>query len=116
MLRKLFHGNPTLREMTTALVAESRHASDNLQIVDVREPDEWLEGHIAGAIHIPLGQLSARRAELESRRPIVMVCHSGARSAQATRALTSAGFPDVANLTGGMLAWTRAGLPVTRRS
>src|SRR5438477_12157164 len=78
-----------------------------LQILDVREPAEFNGplGHIPGAKLIPLGQLSGRLAELSRDQPIVAVCRSGARSAQATEILCSAGFIQVANLPGGMLRW-----------
>ena len=78
-----------------------------VEIVDVREPDEYVGplGHIRGAKLIPLGQLAARVGELPRDRPLVMVCRSGARSGQATLFLQRAGFPRVANLSGGMLRW-----------
>jgi|SRR3954454_5789808 sulfur dioxygenase len=82
-----------------------------LQILDVREPAEFNGplGHIPGAKLIPLGQLSGRLAELSRDQPIVAVCRSGARSAQATEILCSAGFIQVANLPGGMLRWRQEG-------
>jgi sulfur dioxygenase len=78
-----------------------------VQIVDVREQDEFTGslGHIAGARLVPLGSLAARASELSKERPIVAVCRSGARSAQATVLLRKAGFEKVANLAGGMLRW-----------
>ena len=81
--------------------------SCNPQIVDVREPDEFEGplGRIPGAISIPLGQLNARAGELAKDRPVVTVCRSGARSAQASVMLQKLGFSDVANLAGGMLRW-----------
>jgi len=82
-----------------------------VEIVDVREPDEYVGplGHIRGAKLIPLGQLTQRVGELSRDRPLVMVCRSGARSAQATVLLQRAGFPRVANLNGGMLRWRADG-------
>lgn len=79
----------------------------NPQIVDVREPDEFEGplGRIPGAISIPLGQLNARAGELAKDRPVVTVCRSGARSAQASVMLQKLGFRDIANLAGGMLRW-----------
>jgi sulfur dioxygenase len=76
-------------------------------VVDVREPDEFTGplGHIQGAILIPLGQLAARTAEVPKDKPVVTVCRSGGRSAQATNILAKAGFDKVANLAGGMLRW-----------
>jgi glyoxylase-like metal-dependent hydrolase (beta-lactamase superfamily II)/rhodanese-related sulfurtransferase len=83
-------------------------------ILDVREADEFIGplGHIGGAKLIPLGELSARVGELEKDYPIVAVCRSGARSAQATIILQQAGFTKVANLAGGMLRWRSEGFPV----
>ena len=85
-----------------------------VQIIDVREHAEYDGplGHIPGAKLIPLGNLSARVGELDAGRPIVAVCRSGARSAQATVILQQAGYKDVANLAGGMLRWRADGRPV----
>jgi rhodanese-related sulfurtransferase len=86
----------------------------HVQVLDVREPDEvdGPLGRIAGSLSIPLGQLGARSAELARDRPIVAVCRSGARSAQAVVLLGKAGFVQVANLAGGMLRWRADGHPV----
>ena len=83
------------------------------QVVDVREPDEFTGalGHIAGAKLIPLGSLNQRYAEIEKDRPVVLVCRSGARSAQATVMLRGAGYAKAANLAGGMLRWRAQRLP-----
>jgi rhodanese-related sulfurtransferase len=80
-------------------------------ILDVRQPEEFREGHIAGAKLIPLGELRARMQELPKDREIVCVCASGSRSSSATRQLASAGF-NVINMKGGMFVWQRAALPV----
>jgi sulfur dioxygenase len=86
----------------------------NVQIVDVREPNEFNGslGHVTGAILMPLGTLTERAGELSKERPIVTVCRSGARSAQATVLLGKAGFTQVANLSGGMLRWRAQRFPV----
>ncbi|MCW5773421.1 MAG: MBL fold metallo-hydrolase [Rhodospirillaceae bacterium] len=78
-----------------------------VQILDVREAEEFEGplGHIAGAKLIPLGTLAQRAAELAPDAPVVAVCRSGGRSAQATVILKKAGFERVANLSGGMLRW-----------
>ena len=85
-----------------------------VQILDVREPEEFSGplGHIRGAIPIPLGDLAERTGELAKDRPVVAVCRSGSRSAQATVILREAGFADTANLAGGMLRWRAEGHPV----
>ena len=83
-----------------------------VQIVDVREPQEFSAelGHIAGARLIPMGQLRERcTAELDPARPVVLVCRSGTRSAQATVLLSRSGFSQPANLSGGMLRWRSEG-------
>ena len=83
----------------------------SVQVVDVRERDEFYGplGRIAAAKWIPLGELSRRAGELSRERPVVAVCRSGARSAQASVLLQNAGFRDVANLAGGMLRWRAEG-------
>ena len=89
-----------------------------LQIVDVREAPEFIDrlGHLPGAMLVPLSQLTTRLGELDPERPVVAVCRSGVRSAQASVLLTKAGFGKVANLAGGMLRWKTEGLPVAQDS
>ena len=86
----------------------------DVQIVDVREPDEFSGplGHVPDARLIPLGTLTKSVGELSKDKPIVVVCRSGARSAQATVLLGKAGFDRVANLSGGMLRWRAQRFPV----
>ena len=88
--------------------------SAKVQIVDVREATEFSGplGHIQGAVIIPLGELATRAGDLVRERPIVAVCRSGARSAQACVILQRLGFSDVANLAGGMLRWRAEGFAV----
>jgi glyoxylase-like metal-dependent hydrolase (beta-lactamase superfamily II)/rhodanese-related sulfurtransferase len=85
-----------------------------VQIVDVREREEFNGplGHVPGARLIPLGNLNGKLKELKNETPIVVVCRSGARSAQATVMLGKAGFARVANLSGGMLRWRSQRFPV----
>jgi glyoxylase-like metal-dependent hydrolase (beta-lactamase superfamily II)/rhodanese-related sulfurtransferase len=86
----------------------------SVQILDVREPSEFDGplGHIRDAKLIPLGGLSKGAGELDRNHPIVAVCRSGGRSAQAVTILQKAGFSQVANLAGGMLRWRADGHPV----
>jgi rhodanese-related sulfurtransferase len=93
--------------------AAERLAAGELVLVDVREPAEVREAHVEGATNIPLGELRHRVAELE-RRPVAFLCRSGARSSMATGAALKAGH-DAVNVKGGMIAWSRAGLPLTRK-
>jgi rhodanese-related sulfurtransferase len=79
-------------------------------LLDVREPEEWDEGHAVDAIHQPLGSLDASTLPFEGS--VYVICRSGNRSATAARQLRAAGI-DAHNVVGGMLAWTAAGLPAT---
>lgn len=74
------------------------------QLIDVREPAEVATGTLPGAVNIPLGELSERIGELDPNKRAVMLCRSGARSASAAEFLVSAGFVDVINLDGGIIA------------
>lgn len=86
---------------------------ERVTVIDVREPDEYSGafGHILGSKLIPLGSLVARLEELPKDKPLVMVCRSGARSAQATVLLKNKGIAKVANLAGGMLRWRAQRFP-----
>ena len=98
-------------EISPDALSECRAA---VQLVDVREASEYDDalGHIAGALLMPLGELPDRCHELDAGAPVVAVCRSGTRSAQACVLLGRAGFKQVANLAGGMLRWRDQGLPV----
>ena len=98
-----------VNEIDPVWVSEHRAA---VTILDVREPVELGGdlGRVEGSIHIPLGELRARVAEVPRDKPIVCVCRSGRRSAQACAILEKAGVQDVANSAGGMLRWRALGL------
>lgn len=83
-------------------------------LLDVREPNEFQDVRAPGAALVPTSQFMARMAELPTDRPILVICHSGGRSAAVTGYLARTGRTDVANVAGGMLAWERAGLPILR--
>jgi rhodanese-related sulfurtransferase len=83
---------------------------DGLHVLDVREDVEWVQGHIDGAVHIPLRDLPGRLAEVP-RGEVLVVCRVGGRSAHAAGYLQQRGH-DVVNLHGGMLEWEAAGRPM----
>ena len=78
-------------------------------VLDVRSSSEWNEGHIPGAVNVPLAELTSRLSELRGRQPIVTYCQSGARSTVAASVLRAAGIVDVSNAEGGFDEWTRIG-------
>jgi hydroxyacylglutathione hydrolase len=80
-------------------------------LVDVRNETEWVSGHIDGARHIPLGYLTDTLDTLPRTRPIVVQCAAGTRSAIGASLLRARGVDRVANLSGGIAEWRRAGLP-----
>lgn len=82
-------------------------------VVDVRQPEEFRQFHIAGAKLIPLGELHKRMKDLPQGREIVCVCATGSRSSSAAKTLAKEGYT-VFDMQGGMLAWRRAKLPVQK--
>ena len=88
----------------------------NALVLDVREEKEYKAGHVLNAKLIPLGKLGERKGELERNReqPIVVMCASGQRSAAACVLLGKEGFAQAYNLTGGINAWKKAGLPLEK--
>jgi hydroxyacylglutathione hydrolase len=86
----------------------------DLQIADVRRPAEWEDGHIEGALLLPLNRIAAEIRQLDPARPIAVHCKGGYRSAIAASLLLRAGFHHVVNVTGGFDAWKAADLPVAQ--
>lgn len=87
-----------------------RLLEDGAVLVDVREPQEYAEAHVPGAVLIPMGRLPGATAELDRSEPIHLICRSGHRSAVMCEVLAAQGF-DAINVAGGTLAWVRAGKP-----
>jgi rhodanese-related sulfurtransferase len=90
---------------------------ENAMILDVREDNEYREGHIVNSVHIPLSYLNDRLKELEKYKdtPIIVGCRSGQRSSQACATLKKLGFATVYNLSGGVMAWKNDNLPLTKK-
>jgi len=86
-------------------------ASDEIQLIDVREQHEYQAGRIGGARLIQLAELAQAADTIGRDKPIVFYCRSGARSAMASDAFRGVGY-DAHNMTGGLLAWDAAGLPL----
>lgn len=99
-----FWRRQAVADIGPAELAAWLRSKPGLQLVDVRQPDEFSQGHIPAAHLLPLGELEQQIAELDPRRPVVAVCRSGNRSATACRKLSQLNF-EAYNLAGGMLKW-----------
>jgi len=97
-------------DYTPQQVAEFLQEGD-IQLIDVRQPEEHEAGRIAGDRFIELAQLAAQVESIDRERPVVFYCRSGSRSAMATEAFRGAGF-DAHNMLGGLLEWHATGLPL----
>ncbi len=112
-----------IREVSATEAAEAAKQNPRTLILDVREPAEWSEGHIPGALLVPRGMLEAK-ADLEyaNREPrladrnqsIVVHCATGGRSALAADVLQTMGFTNVRSMAGGIAAWKEKGLPIEK--
>ncbi len=111
MRRKLFSRTPkhAIPEIDVT-AADTASRAGRPRVVDVREPGEFAAGHPAGAVNVPLASVPEALGRLPDG-PIAFTCQSGARSLRATQAARAAGRSDVTNVTGGYVAWEKAGLP-----
>ncbi|TCS93969.1 rhodanese-like domain-containing protein [Hazenella coriacea] len=92
-------------EITTKEVEKLLKDGKEIQLIDVREVEEYRSGHIRGAQLIPLGQLDVRLDEIDPNKETILVCRSGARSGRACDYLADHGYKKVKNMAGGMLDW-----------
>ena len=102
--------------INTAMATQLINREDAV-ILDVREDNEYREGHIVNSLHIPVAYLNDRVKELEKYKdkPIIVGCRSGQRSSQACFTLKKQGFDAVYNLSGGIMAWKNDNLPLTKK-
>ncbi|HRC59952.1 MAG: rhodanese-like domain-containing protein [Propionivibrio sp.] len=89
---------------------------ENAQVIDLREPDEYISGHLPESRNIPAGRLQERAGELDRFKegPLLLICQSGSRSSTASKQLAKLGFARVHCLEGGINAWRTAGLPLKK--
>jgi rhodanese-related sulfurtransferase/rubrerythrin len=81
---------------------------EDYTLLDVRQPEEYAEGHLPGSTLIPVGELHQRMDEIDRTKPVIVYCRSGMRAANGTGVLLNAGLDDVRNMAGGILAWEGA--------
>lgn len=103
------NSNRESHDTTPADVQKRLAEGEELYLLDVREPHEYKEAHVPGSMLIPLGHLSMKIGDLPTDKPIVAICRSGNRSGVATSILKRAGFAQVQNMRGGIIAWARGG-------
>ena len=96
-------------------LATMKDERPDLVVVDVRELVEWDEGHIDGALHLPMGEALARKDLIPAGRPKAVLCAGGLRSSTVISALSRAGFTDFYNVIGGMTAWQKGGYSTVKR-
>jgi len=100
-------GTAQIRQISTGelerLLAQA--ASGDMVFIDVREPDEYAEGHIEGMVNMPLSTLEDTYSQLPKDKEIVIICRSGNRSMQAAQLLRDKGYTRLVNVQGGMLDW-----------
>jgi hydroxyacylglutathione hydrolase len=109
-------GLPVARvaQLTVHDLATMREERPDLVVVDVREPSEWEDGHIEGAVHVPMGEAIRRMSELPAERPKAVLCAGGLRSSAVISALSRQGMTGWYNVSGGMTAWVKAGYATVR--
>lgn len=90
---------------------------ENAIVIDVREINEYSDGHIIDSVHIPLSNLNTRMTELDKHKSqkVIVACRSGHRSSNACAKLKKNGFEEVYNLSGGVMAWQNANLPLIKK-
>jgi rhodanese-related sulfurtransferase len=96
-----------MRQITVNELAQRLHTEPVPLLLDVREQWEREIAHLTGDRHIPMGEITQRKQELDPQQEIVVYCHHGGRSAQVAHYLTQQGYERVINLTGGIDAWSR---------
>jgi rhodanese-related sulfurtransferase len=97
-----------IREITASELKSRRDRGENPLVIDVREDWELKLASIPGVLHVPMNQLPARIGEFQRDAETIVMCHAGGRSMRVAHFLANQGFTDVANLSGGISAWSEA--------
>ena len=103
-----------VQQITVHDLATMREEQPDMVVLDVREPSEWDDGHIAGAINVPMGQAIERMKEIPADRPKAVLCAGGLRSSSVISALLRSGMSGWYNVAGGMREWSKAGYPTVK--
>lgn len=101
-----------INEIEVTELAKLKDAGESVRVIDIRQPAELSSGIIPGAEALPMHTIPLRMSELNREEKLIMVCRSGARSAQACMFLQQQGYDNVFNLRGGMMAWAGSGFKI----
>lgn len=101
-----------INEIEVTELAKLKDAGESVRVIDIRQPAELSSGIIPGAEALPMHTIPLRMSELNREEKLIMVCRSGARSAQACMFLQQQGYNNVFNLRGGMMAWAGSGFKI----
>lgn len=104
----------TVPQITVHDLASWLEEGRDVAVIDVREPFEWGEGHIPGALHVPMREAGERRSQIPADRTKAVICSGGLRSSTVISALKKAGLRNWYNVSGGMTAWQKSGYPIER--
>lgn len=112
-IRRILGGGPAYAQVDVLTLSKQLQAGEVGLVLDVRTEFEFRGGHVAGALNIPVQELAQRVSEIEGHKDafVAVICRSGARSGSACGWLVQSGY-NVANVSGGMIDWERAGLPI----
>lgn len=114
LLQDLFESTFNKYSGLSPLLAVTKMNSADTVIIDVRDPHEYIQGHIEDSINIPLPKLAEKLGTIEKykKQPLIVVCKTGTRSVPACKTLTKSNFEQVFSLTGGMQSWEDSKLPI----
>ena len=101
-----------IKEIEVTELSQLKEKNNAIRVIDIRQPAELNSGIIPGAEALPMHTIPLRLSELKQEETLIMVCRSGARSAQACMFLQQQGYDNVFNLRGGMMAWANNGLEI----
>ena len=102
-----------IKEIEATELAQWLEKEDHVQVVDIRQPQEVASGVVPGAEVMPMHTIPLRIQDIKQDKPVVLVCRSGARSAQACMFLAQNGYDNVYNLRGGIMGWAGSGQQIT---
>jgi rhodanese-related sulfurtransferase len=102
------------KNLPSTEVKKMMEQKKNIFLLDVRTPDEYRQGHIKGAVLIPIGEIERRLAEVPRNRPVVTYCAVGSRSSLVSGFLAGKGYNETYNMQDGIMGWSRNGLQVEK--